>query len=576
MKKISNKIVLAAILLFSISCSDFLEPEFENNLYSEDYLLSHPASADGLLTNGYTNLPEYLPGINIETATDNATSNVFSDNYLKMGTGQWTSNFNPVSVWTTDYLILRYIHKFKNIYKDVKWEWRYTDRNPLFMNRFAGEIFGLRAWYLYDLLKVHGGESVDGEMLGVPIVLSEMNQNNNLKLPRNTFDECITQIVNDCDSAINRLPFKYANGSVNDAVLGASFNGRVDQQVAMVIKSRATLMAASPAFTIGKSDAEKTVLWDNAAKAAAQYLKLINGSAGFSTRDVAFYTATFQDDPEIILRKRVVASAYSMETSLFPPSLYGNGTINPSQSLVDAFPMATGYPAATDADKTNFAKKDKRLQAFVIYQGAKLKNTTINTYIGAPNDGITILPTSTRTGYYLKKFVNESVSLLPTNVTGAAHFTALARRTEIFLNYAEAVNEAYGPTADPLGVGLTPQAVLGLIRKRAGIDSNTPLADYQDQYLDDQAAAGKDAFRALIKNERRVELCFEGYRFWDIRRWKDNISEPVKGAFITNNAGTLSYSYQVVEERPYQPYMYYGPIPYAETLKYDLKQNNGW
>ena len=212
----------------------------------------------------------------------------------------------------------------------------------------------------------------------------------------------------------------------------------------------------------------------------------------------------------------------------------------------------------------------------MVYNGSKLKNTTINTYVGAVSNGLGILPTSTRTGYYLKKFVNESVNLIPTSVTGAAHFVTLARRTEIFLNYAEAVNEAYGPDADPLGIGLTPKAVLGLIRKRAGIDSNSALAGNQDQYLDDQAAAGKDVFRALLKNERRIELCFEGFRFWDIRRWKDNISETLKGVMITNNDGNLSYSFQIVEERPYQPYMIYGPIPYTETLKYDLKQNKGW
>jgi hypothetical protein len=73
-----------------------------------------------------------------------------------------------------------------------------------------------------------------------------------------------------------------------------------------------------------------------------------------------------------------------------------------------------------------------------------------------------------------------------------------------------------------------------------------------------------------------VELCFEGSRFWDIRRWKDNISEPIKGASITNNAGLLTFEYPTVEQRPYQSFMYYGPIPYAETLKYDLKQNKGW
>lgn len=574
MKKMKNKIILAATLLIFGSCSDFLEPEFENNSFSEEYLLSHPEEAEGLLINGYIGLPDYEFGI--ESATDNATTNLFSSSYLKIGSGEWTSNYNPIATWYSGYKMLRYINKFESIYKNVNWEWRYSDRNPVFMNRFAGEIFGLRAWYLLNLLQAHAGESADGKLLGVPIVLKELSKDDNLKLPRNTFDECIQQIVNDCDSAIARLPFKYANGSSQDVVLGASFDGRIDKQVALVIKSRATLLAASPAFTIGKSDAEKTALWQKAAESAAQYLKLIGGSSGFSSRGVDFYNPSAANDAEIIWRKRVASSATYPESDLFPPTLYGKGRINPSQNLIDAFPMKTGYPALNNDDRVNLSFKDNRLQAYVVYQGSKLKNTTINTYVGAGNDGLNTLPASTRTGYYMKKFLNESVSLLPTNVTGAAHFITLARRTEIFLNYAEAVNEAYGPDADPFAIGLTPKAVLGLIRKRAGIDSNPSVSGYQDQYLDEQAAAGQVAFRALLKNERRVELCFEGFRFWDIRRWKDSITEPVQGVSITKNGTVLSYEFQQVESRPFKDFMYYGPIPYVETLKYDIQQNKGW
>lgn len=559
------------------SCSEFLEAEFENSVISEDFLLTQPGSVEGLLMNAYIALPSYQ--YENEIATDNATSNLFSNDYFKMGKGEWSSEFNPVKGWTNDYGALKYIHHFESLYRNIKWDWRFPERNPHFVKRFTGEIFGLRAYFLLDLLKKHGGETSDGKILGIPIVLSDMTQNENLKLPRNTFDECITQIINDCDSAIKYLPLRYVNGSALDPIIGRTFDGRMDGHIAMVIKSRATLLAASPAFTVGKTETEIATLWENAAKAAAQYLKIIGGTAGFSTRDVAFYAANFQDDPEIIWRKRVVTSGNGgtqVEKDLFPPSLYGNAMVNPSQNLIDAFPMATGYLAVNDAERKDYTKKDKRFQAFIIYQGAKLKNATINTYIGAPNDGIALLPASTRTGYYLKKFVNENVSLIPTNVTGAPHFVTLARRTEIFLNYAEAMNEAFGPNADPLGIGLTAKDVMALIRKRAGIDSNPALAGYQDQYLDDQANAGKDAFRNLIKNERRVELCFEGDRFWDLRRWKDNITEPVNGVYITNNSGVMTYNYTKIEDRNYQPHMYYGPIPYTETLKYNIPQNKGW
>lgn len=77
----------------------------------------------------------------------------------------------------------------------------------------------------------------------------------------------------------------------------------------------------------------------------------------------------------------------------------------------------------------------------------------------------------------------------------------------------------------------------------------------------------------LIRNERRIELCFEGFRFWDLRRWKSNLTETAKGM---NISGTR-YTPMEVDKRSFSEYMYYGPIPYSEVLKYDeLKQNQGW
>jgi hypothetical protein len=140
------------------------------------------------------------------------------------------------------------------------------------------------------------------------------------------------------------------------------------------------------------------------------------------------------------------------------------------------------------------------------------------------------------------------------------------RYTELFLNYAEAANEAWGPTGVGTNATYSAKDVVAAIRKRAGITQ-------PDAYLN--TITTKEAMRALIRNERRLELCFEGFRFWDIRRWGQPLTEAAKGVSINITATT--FNYVDVEPRVYQPYMQYAPLPEQEVLKFPaLEQNAGW
>lgn len=87
----------------------------------------------------------------------------------------------------------------------------------------------------------------------------------------------------------------------------------------------------------------------------------------------------------------------------------------------------------------------------------------------------------------------------------------------------------------------------------------------------------RDGLRELIRNERRLELCFEDFRFWDLRRWKEieTMNASVMGVNIAVSDGT-SFNIAPVEERKFSQDMIYGPIPYEETRKYNLEQNKGW
>ena len=240
--------------------------------------------------------------------------------------------------------------------------------------------------------------------------------------------------------------------------------------------------------------------------------------------------------------------------------------------------MANGYPITNSASgydaKNPYENRDPRLKTYILVNGEAqgAKSTPINTAADNTDlDGINREGgKSTKTGYYLRKLLRDDVNLNP--AADKRHFGARIRYTEIFLDYAEAANEAQGPKANVGGANFSAYDVIKAIRKRAGVGGDN------DPYLE-ECAGSKEKMRELIRNERRLELCFENHRFWDLRRWKSDLNETVKGISITTNAASGALEYQVidVETRNFKDYMYYGPIPYSEINKWsNLLQNDGW
>ena len=286
--------------------------------------------------------------------------------------------------------------------------------------------------------------------------------------------------------------------------------------------------------------------------------------------------------PAEMIWRANVNKTQSFEKDNYPPSLNGNGRVNPTQNLVDAFPMLNGLPITAEGSgydaKNPYENRDPRLKMYVLVNGATIghNNSVVNTEADSKadnNDAINrINGRSTITGYYLRKLLRPDVNCWDEAST-FNHLQIRIRATEIFLAYAEAANEAEGPEAQLGGVKYSAKKVIKALRERVGICPNGA----PDPYLD-ECAESKDKMRELIRNERRLELCFENHRFWDLRRWLAPLNETAKGVNITTAAdGSLDYKIVEVEKRDYKDYMYYGPIPYSETLKWsNLQQNYGW
>lgn len=589
-KVIKYAVLSLGFAMVTTSCDDLLEPANENQKSLDD-IKKESASVRGFLVDAYSLLPAYYD--NSDWATDDAVTNQKDNAYLKMATGSWTSDNNPVSVWKNSYAAIQYVNLFLQI-KDGQQYVKNSEVNALLTQRLEGEAYALRGIHMYFLLRAHGGFTTDGQLMGVQMYDGFVDANTDYNISRSTFKECLNSAIADLDKAAKLLPMTYgditsaaeipakfrsltSDHALYNRAMGNTARQLVDGLIVEAFRSRLLLLAASPAFEQSGSN------WSSAADAAAQVIDFAGGVSGLAANGATYYTndadiaaiSEGSNPKEIIWRENKSDNNNDQEAANYPPSLFGNGNTNPTQNLVDAFPAKNGYPISDnrsgyDAQKP-YQDRDPRLDLYIIHDGSTAGPNSSVILTGSKSetdDGIdAVEEKSTRTGYYMKKRLNMKVNCSPTTPNKLTHYNPRIRYTEIFLNYAEAANEAYGPKATG-SHGYSAYDVIKAIRQRAGVG-----VDNGDPYLE-ECAASKEKMRELIRNERRLELCFESFRFWDLRRWNANLNETARGIDINAGVPTLLNS---VESRSYKDYMNYGPIPYSETLKYNnLQQNKGW
>lgn len=605
-------IILLAFLPFFTACDDLFSPAKENvqDLTGKD---DQPAFMEGVLANAYVLLP-FSNGPVSDVATDDCVSNDETNGYRLMASGTWSSNNDPTSQWQTSRHVIMYLNNFLSYAQNVNWS---DDEriNQAFKLRLSGEAYGLRALFMYNLLRAHGGWGDDGVLYGVPIVTEPEGASTDFNVPRNTFKDCMDSLMADVNRAIELLPEDYKDVSMEtdipaqyraigitnpveyNRICGVHFGGRMSARIAEAIRAMATLMAASPAFSEGSG-----YTWEQAADYAAVVIDHIDrgqavadgGSVdaltGVASNGYTWYANASEIadlgagvNPAEIIWRGGRNKDNPLETDNFPPTLYGNGRINPTQNLVDAFPMANGYPITHERSGYDpndpYTGRDPRLTTYILVNRgtAGISNSVIITgnYGTTTNDQLNQENRySTRTGYYMKKHLRQDVNIDPSSLNPQFHYTAYIRTTEILLDYAEAANEAWGPKGTD-SHAYSAYDIIKAIRARAGVGGTN------DPYLEEMANS-KETMRELIRNERRLELCFENKRFYDLRRWQvplEQLNETARGMQITQNASTaaLIYTPITVENRAFKDYMYWGPVPYSECLKFsNLQQNKGW
>lgn len=578
----------AILTVFAVSACDFLEP-LPDGSYNEDNYDDYPTIIRGYIDKAYNLRPSIYYGtefIGLDAITDDmmfrdksSPTRQFSIGNAQMG------NYPLASIWNRDYKAIYYVNLF--LKDGIGFKTRYLvdpGSNAMLQRCLQGDAFGLRAWYAFNLLDFWGGEGTDGKLLGVyiPTEPFDIEKDDLSKMVRPSYDDCVKQILADCDSALKYLPpanrDQYLQGEIFH-VTGAIRYRALDAVSVKALKAKVLLTWASPAFNPG-NDASR---WEKAARAAKEVIDFkLTGESGGLDPAASFLWAN-PNTPEIIFPSNIVQNG-DYERNLYPLGFGGAAGVAPSQELVDAFPMANGYPITHPLSgyvpSKPYTGRDPRFYANIFYNGCEVNRNqapyglmyTFEIAEGGKDapGGVSTSPS----GYYQKKYISLGWNPNDVSVQTAQHCIFFLRWTHMCLMFAEAANNAVGPTASI--DGLSAKQALTYIRNRkvnTGTVDENGVGQGGDPYLD-ECCASKAAFDALVKNEWRVETCFEGIRFHNVRRWAKDVSEinvPVSGVSISGG----TYSYNVIEKRNY-PSLWL-PIPFKEVrIAPNMVQNKGW
>ena len=545
------KYLIATIImgLSFTSCNDFLDPDPTDRL-SEKLFWQNEESTDlylnsfypylssygnfgtsqfnnGLLTEGMTDMLKYG---SYSAGVGNANRIVFNPYFVTADQSQ------GLVIWTTSYERIRRVNEFLSSMS------KYSTYNEDTNKRYEAQIRFIRAFLYYQLL-----------LRTNTVIIYDKLPDGNSK-PLSPESDCWDFVEQDLDYAIQNLPVQW----------DATRSGRITKGAALAMKSRAMLVARR---------------WEKARTAASEVINLQdNGSLVYElNKDYknAFKSYFDNGNKESILefRYKLPAPYHSFDRDFAPGGDWANngGSACPTQEMVEEYELATGGKAdwskwhSKTTETPPYSLLEPRFHASVLYNGASWKNRKIETFVDGKDGYIDYgfqanTNGKTTTGYYLRKYLDESIADIST--TYSAQPWIEIRLAEVYLNLAEAC-AMLGSTYDK-----DANNAIRTIRERVKL----PYTDL----------TGEELTKA-IRHERKVELAYEGFYYWDLRRWRmaDSILDGARfhGLKITQSGTTLTYEYIDCdkEDRKFPERFYNFPIPTTEIANnLAISQINLW
>ncbi len=616
MKLFKITILSLFIAVFS-ACEAYLDKSPDLGL-SEPDVFSNFYTVRGYLDQCYNNIMDFSKydsqsndRTHIGQLSDECANPQISNLTNIVNKGNWLSTTNCVEVgWGPNGVGSNKGLVIPNAFRALRVANKVIEKAPLMVNLTAdektqllGQAYFFRAWFYFEIIRRVGG---------MPIIDKAYSGADNMDLPRLSYAESNDWLVSQLDEAIKLLPDEWP----------AQELGRPNKAAAYALKSLAQLYAASPLMNNPIGVIENNGYNIERAKLAAQYSKecldyIDNVVPQHKMMSGADYKNIFYHFPNFVSAESLwyINSTGTNRNALgeLPifwqnirtskrPGTYGQANVSISQNIIDKFQTINGYyttltstgfvsndPAFDPANP--YQNRDPRFNAFIIYPGepyGTYSDGTQNyncTWEGGAD--VTVAPSAmVRTRYMVKKWQwPESLKLDRSVDDGYAKYyynCVMIRTTTVWLNYAEAMNEAYGPTDKPAGYTYSALDAINMVRNRVGMVNVRP-----------EFSSDATVFRNTIRDERAIELLLENNRWWDIRRWMIaeavlNVPNPIKGVQVTAssatplkpNAGNV-FTYKLVdvteEIRVFQKKHYWYPVGRDEANRlFNFKQNPGW
>jgi starch-binding outer membrane protein, SusD/RagB family len=595
---------ILTIIFFSLifsSCQEYLEKTPEADVTERD-IFGDYKSFQGFVDVMYTHVFDY------NSQALNITANYGGECHSLMGiNGSRNANLGNYYPWHREdgRNVQQSIFNYRNNttgYQGGVWTGSWygirnanvaLDKLPLLVNAtqeerdlIAGQAYFFRAWFYWEIAKAFGG---------MPYIDRVLTPVEDLLFPRLSYQETTEKMVEDFDRAIALLPLDWDLTNVGAEFPGSNL-GRATKGAAMAFKAKALLFAGSPLMNkFSGNNAEYNVSYmQRAAAAALELIELANTSNVYELLPFSNYMDNFaRNDGTYPLSKETLWMRLDylpdsrgrgfMETKLgrtyAPGSMLGNTQIETvNQLFVDKFEMADGtrYKAEYDSDNAKrWDFRDPRFKQNIIVDrdqwgfapqtvfkmwstpAAGTDKTSANGYVSP---------------YIVKKFWPIGANKWDNLLTNTVYRTPHMRLADVYLIYAEAANEAYGASGSVPGKNYTAIDAINKLRQRAGMPDVSATS-----YID----AGYESFRDLIRNERIVELCFEGQYWFDIRRWYIAHLEEYKLFYdleFDKDWTPSSFTRKYVLTRVFDdPKHYWMPLPVSQTQIYkEFYQNPGW